>query len=116
MLVFSNFSTFYIDAIGVIKSVGALTVVHERVTLKPLSIVRLLLFDSTGDVEVNLWNDMVRIVVKILRPMIIYIVFTNARFILRFVIQGSSFVGQKNDILAVKGFRLCIYHSEYLWI
>ncbi len=24
-------------------------------------------------------------------------------------------MGKKNDILAVKGFRLSVYHSEYLW-
>ncbi len=63
---------FFTDAIGVIKSVGALTVVHERVSFKPLPIVRLLLFDSTGDMEVNLWNDLVCKGFKILRSLIVF--------------------------------------------
>ena len=45
--------------IGVIKSISPSTIVHQRETSKPLSIVRLLLFDSTGRIEVNLWNEMV---------------------------------------------------------
>ena len=53
---------FFLDVIGIIKSISPSTIVHQRSTFKPLSIVRLLLFDSTGSVEVNLWNDMVRII------------------------------------------------------
>ncbi|CAF3562642.1 unnamed protein product [Rotaria socialis] len=49
------------DVIGIIKSVSPSTIVYERVTHRPLSIVRLLLFDSTGNIEVNLWNEMILI-------------------------------------------------------
>jgi len=66
LLVSENLLTYHLDAIGIIKSIGALAVVHERVTSKPLSIVRLLLFDASGDMEINLWNDMVCIGVQIL--------------------------------------------------
>ncbi|CAF4370862.1 unnamed protein product, partial [Rotaria magnacalcarata] len=48
---------FY-DVIGVIKSISPATTVHERITFKPLTIVRLLLFDSTGKIEINIWNAM----------------------------------------------------------
>ncbi len=77
MFVVWNRLTFYLDAIGIIKSVGALSIVHEKVTLKQLSIVRLLLCDSTGNMEVNLWNDIVRILFKVLMRMIIRIIFYN---------------------------------------
>lgn len=49
----------FLDVIGIVKSVSPTSVVHARATQKPLSIVRFLLFDCTGDVEVNLWNEMV---------------------------------------------------------
>lgn len=65
MFTFRDFWINYLDTVGVIKSVGQLTVVYERLTKKPLPIVRLLLFDSTGDMEVNIWNEMVWIVVWI---------------------------------------------------
>ena len=44
---------------GVIKSVGQLSIVHERRGGKPLPIVRLLLADLTGKIQVCLWNEMV---------------------------------------------------------
>lgn len=54
-----DFFSIIVDVIGIVKSVSPLTFVLERGTKKPLSIVRLLLSDSYGDVEVNLWNEMV---------------------------------------------------------
>jgi hypothetical protein len=81
-----NRLTFYLDAIGIIKSVGALSIVREKVTLKQLSIVRLLLCDSTGNMEVNLWNDIVRILFKVFMRMIIRIIFYNNECFFLFVI------------------------------
>lgn len=76
---------FLTDAIGIIKSVGALSIVYERSTHKPLDIIRLLLCDATGNVEVHLWNDMVRIYI-VLGAMIFFIICTNAMLIFHFII------------------------------
>ncbi|CAF4474973.1 unnamed protein product, partial [Rotaria magnacalcarata] len=46
------------NVIGAIKSISPATTVHARITFKPLTIVRLLLFDSTGKIEINIWNAM----------------------------------------------------------
>ncbi|CAF4735838.1 unnamed protein product, partial [Rotaria magnacalcarata] len=58
-LLLINLGDVDLDVIGAIKSISPATTVHARITFKPLTIVRLLLFDSTGKIEINIWNAMV---------------------------------------------------------